>query len=89
MRFDQMTKEQRTELARRGGRVAHAQGTGRQWTTEQARAAATKSVLIRKANKLADAANEIAVETITFDQAHGLSLRCPDTLAAFDGPEAA
>lgn len=75
MRFDQMTKEQRTELARRGGRVAHARGTGRQWTTEQARDAALKSVAIRAGRKAGHAENYP-------------SLRCPNTLTAFDGPEA-
>lgn len=95
MNFRDMTPEQRREMARAGGRRAHARGTARRWTTEEAVAASRKSALMRRAVKLADAANRIAVEAITFDQAHGLSLRCPGTLAEFDvplpfdGPEAA
>ena len=46
--FAGLTPEQRRELARKGGRIAHARGTARQWTQEQARAAAMIAVNNRK-----------------------------------------
>ena len=83
MRFDEMTREQRVEMARRGGRRAHARGTGRRWTTEQAREAALKSASNRASRKQLACMQAALVE---IDRAN---LRCPTTLAAFDGPETA
>jgi hypothetical protein len=37
-----MTPEQRSEISRRGGQLAQAQGTGHRFTPEEARAASKK-----------------------------------------------
>ena len=37
--FAAMDPETRRKIARKGGRAAHAQGTGHEWTSDEARAA--------------------------------------------------
>lgn len=37
-----MTPEKRRELARMGGKAVHAQGTGHEWTSQEAKAAGRK-----------------------------------------------
>jgi general stress protein YciG len=37
--FASMDPEKQREIARKGGRAAHAKGTGHEWTTEEARQA--------------------------------------------------
>ena len=76
-----MTKEQRTELSRRGGRVAHARGTGRKWTTEEAAAAGAKGAASRK-----NRAQVTRMEAALAEVEHVNELRCPANLADFDGP---
>lgn len=41
--FASMSAEKRSEIARLGGKAAHAQGKAHRWTTEEARAAGRKS----------------------------------------------
>jgi general stress protein YciG len=40
-----MTKEQRAEISRKGGRAAHARGTAHEFTAEEARRAGRKGGL--------------------------------------------
>lgn len=47
--FAGISPERRRELASKGGRAAHRKGTGRQWTAEQARAAAMIAVNNKRA----------------------------------------
>lgn len=49
--FLSMTKEQRTEAARKGGRAAHAMGTAHKWTSEEAQAAGRKGGSISRRGK--------------------------------------
>ena len=43
--FASMDREQQREIARKGGRAAHAKGTAHEWNTEEARAAGRKGGL--------------------------------------------
>jgi general stress protein YciG len=43
--FAAMTKEQRAEISRKGGRAAHARGTAHEFTAEEARRAGRKGGL--------------------------------------------
>lgn len=86
MNFRDMTSEQRREMARRGGRRAQSRGTGRRWTTEQATAAARLSAAVRRERQAAAWDRSISIMSATEPLP---SLRCPDTLLAFDGPEVA
>lgn len=89
MNFRDMTPERRLEVARAGGLKAHARGTARRWTTEEAIAASAKSAQVRAGRRAA------AAEEVTERSAECYDLRCPATLAEFDvplpfdGPEAA
>lgn len=53
--FARLSKEERTELARKAGTASHAKGTAHEWTSEKAREAGRKGGLIsaerRKASK--------------------------------------
>lgn len=40
--FASMDKAKQREIARMGGKAAHAKGTGHEWTSEEARAAGIK-----------------------------------------------
>jgi general stress protein YciG len=40
--FAAMSAEQRSDIARRGGKAAHAAGTGHEWSRETAKAAGSK-----------------------------------------------
>lgn len=49
--FAAMSPEQRTAIARRGGRAAHAAGTAHEWTRESAAAAGRKGGLAASADR--------------------------------------
>lgn len=49
--FLSMTKEQRSEIARKGGIAAHALGTAHKWTSEEAQAAGRKGGTISRRRK--------------------------------------
>lgn len=49
--FGSMDKETASVIQRKGGKAAHAKGTGRQWTVEEARAAGSKGGLQASANR--------------------------------------
>jgi hypothetical protein len=51
--FGSMTAAKRSEIARLGGRAAHAKGTAHRWTRDDAVAAAEKSAESRKAKRAA------------------------------------
>jgi general stress protein YciG len=55
--FASMDREQRREIASKGGRAAHAKGTAHEWNTEEARAAGRKGGLRSYARRL-EAASE-------------------------------
>jgi general stress protein YciG len=57
--FASMDRESQREIARKGGRAAHAKGTAHEWNTEEARAAGRKGGLSSKARRL-EAASESA-----------------------------
>lgn len=57
--FASMTPERRAEIARKGGRAAHAKGTGHQWTSETARAAGRKGGESRAARQVAAPVAEV------------------------------
>ena len=40
--FGSMDRDKQREIARKGGRAAHAKGTAHEWTSEEARKAGTK-----------------------------------------------
>jgi hypothetical protein len=40
--FASMSSEKKREIARKGGKAAHAQGTAHRWTSEEAKAAGRK-----------------------------------------------
>ncbi len=40
--FAKMSKEERREISAKGGRAAHARGTGHEWTKEEAQEAGRK-----------------------------------------------
>ncbi len=46
--FATMSPEQKREIASKGGKAAHAQGTAHKWTSEEARAAGRKGGSISK-----------------------------------------
>lgn len=45
--FAKMDPDKQRELASRGGKAAHAKGSGHEWTAEEARAAGRKGGLAR------------------------------------------
>jgi uncharacterized protein len=45
--FAAMDRTTRREIARIGGKAAHAKGTAHEWSTEQARLAGQKGALVR------------------------------------------
>jgi len=51
--FASLSLERRCEASRQGGLAVHEYGTGRQWTPEQARAAAQKARDNRKRREVA------------------------------------
>lgn len=51
--FAAMDRSLVSEIARRGGRAAHAQGVAHEWTTEQAREAGSKGGKKSHANRRA------------------------------------
>lgn len=56
--FASMHPERQKEIARKGGKAAHAKGTAHQWTPEEARAAGRKGGLRHAARKRGDATAE-------------------------------
>jgi hypothetical protein len=54
--FAALTPERRKEIASLGGKAAHAQGVGHQWTEETARIAGRKGGTARQANRRAQQA---------------------------------
>jgi hypothetical protein len=54
--FATMDPQDQREIAALGGRTAHAMGRAHKWTREQARAAAARSVEVRRAKLLAKVA---------------------------------
>lgn len=49
--FASMPKDRQKEIASKGGRAAHQQGTAHEWDSEEARAAGRKGGLSRKAGE--------------------------------------
>ncbi len=49
--FAGMTRERRSEIARRGGQAVQAKGTAHRWTSEEARAAGRKGGIARTSKK--------------------------------------
>lgn len=60
-----MSKEQRTEIARKGGLAAHRKGTAHEWTREEARIAGKKGGVTRHMNRCRLEAASTATETST------------------------
>jgi general stress protein YciG len=56
--FASMDREQQREIARKGGRAAHAKGTAHEWNTEEARVAGRKGGLSSYARRR-EAASEL------------------------------
>jgi hypothetical protein len=54
--FAAMTQEKRKEIASMGGKAAHAQGVGHQWTRETAALAGKKGGTAKHANRASQAA---------------------------------
>lgn len=51
--FASMSPAKRREIARKGGKAVHAQGTGHEWTSETARQAAQKGGPAKAAKRAA------------------------------------
>lgn len=51
--FAVMSKEKKTTISAIGGRASHIRGTGHEWNSETARAAALKAVAARAAKRAA------------------------------------
>lgn len=56
--FAAMSIEQRTELASRGGKAAHALGKGHTWTTDEAKIAGRKGGLAKRKQPKQETTNE-------------------------------
>lgn len=49
--FASMSREQRKEIASKGGRMAHEKGTAHEWTSEEAKAAGRKGGLASRGGR--------------------------------------
>lgn len=49
--FASMTTEKQREIASKGGKAAHAKGTGHEWTSEEARAAGRKGGMVSRGGR--------------------------------------
>lgn len=49
--FASMPVDQRRAIASKGGKTAHAEGRAHKWTSEEAKAAAQRSVSVRRARR--------------------------------------
>ena len=64
-----MPEQQQREIARKGGRAAHAQGTAHEFTKEEAAEAGRKGGQARSANNAARAASRLNEEILRQSEA--------------------
>lgn len=56
--FASMDRSKQREIARKGGKAAHAKGTAHEWTSEEARAAGRKGGLRTRAARVGPARSQ-------------------------------
>lgn len=82
--FASKSKQERGNVASKGGRTAHKRGTAFEWTEEQAKEASEKGVRARKRNAILRAAQTLLKEGFTVEDLNLLKLS-PEEYIYFGG----